>query len=86
MADSTYEQPLPVSRTRAAATAHPWKGRCLAAGMSNPEMAVAGLWTTPTDLARAGVELQKALIAAHLPRRGGGLLQPAGPTATGRQP
>jgi CubicO group peptidase (beta-lactamase class C family) len=62
MTDSTYEQPLPVSRTRAAATAHPWKGRPLPGRWHvYPEMAAAGLWTTPTDLARAGVELQKAL-------------------------
>jgi len=62
MANSTYEQPLPVSRTRAAATAHPWKGRPLPGRWHvYPEMAAAGLWTTPTDLARAGIELQKAL-------------------------
>jgi CubicO group peptidase (beta-lactamase class C family) len=60
MVDSTYEQPLPSGR--AAATAHPSKGRPLAGRWHvYPEMAAAGLWTTPSDLARAGIEVQRAL-------------------------
>jgi CubicO group peptidase (beta-lactamase class C family)/dienelactone hydrolase len=62
MSDSTYEQPLPAARSAAAATAHPWKGDPLPGRWHvYPEMAAAGLWTTPSDLARAGIEMQKAL-------------------------
>jgi dienelactone hydrolase/CubicO group peptidase (beta-lactamase class C family) len=62
MADSTYEQPLPASRTSAAASAHPWKGDALPGRWHvYPEMAAAGLWTTAADLARVGIEMQKAL-------------------------
>jgi len=62
MADSTYEQPLPPILAGRAATAHPWKGRPLPGRWHvYPEMAAAGLWTTPSDLARAGIEVQKAL-------------------------
>jgi CubicO group peptidase (beta-lactamase class C family) len=62
MADSTYEQPLPPPLAARAATAHPWKGRPLPGRWHvYPEMAAAGLWTTPSDLARAGMEVQRAL-------------------------
>lgn len=58
---STYEQPLPASFAAKAATAHnngvPIKGRW----HTYPEMAAAGLWTTPTDLALIAIELQKTL-------------------------
>ena len=58
---STYEQPLPASFAALAATAHndgqPIKGRW----HTYPEMAAAGLWTTPTDLAGIAIELQHAL-------------------------
>lgn len=58
MADSSYEQPLPP--TRAAMTANgtygdgkPVHGRW----HIYPEMAAAGLWTTPTDLAKFAIEI-----------------------------
>src|ERR1700683_4111506 len=58
MADSSYEQPLPPAR--AAATAwgtyadgKPVHGRWHV----YPEMAAAGLWTTPTDLAKFAIEV-----------------------------
>ncbi|HLL77257.1 MAG TPA: serine hydrolase [Pyrinomonadaceae bacterium] len=61
MKHSTYEQPLPPRLAAQAATAHragqPIKGRF----HTYPEMAAAGLWTTPTDLALLAVELQNAL-------------------------
>lgn len=61
MRHSTYEQPLPARLAAQAATAHragqPIKGRFHA----YPEMAAAGLWTTPSDLALLAVELQKSL-------------------------
>jgi len=62
MKHSTFEQPLPASRTKSAATAHPFKGQPLEGKWHvYPELAPDGLWTTPTDLARVGVELQRAL-------------------------
>lgn len=62
MADSTFEQPLPAAWTRRAATGHPYKGNPLP-GRHHvyPEMAAAGLWTTPANLAQAGVELMRAV-------------------------
>lgn len=62
MKHSTYEQPLPKTWHNSAATAHPYKNHPLDGKWHiYPEMAAAGLWTTPTDLARAGIELQLAL-------------------------
>ncbi|GAB4204073.1 MAG: hypothetical protein OHK0022_28890 [Roseiflexaceae bacterium] len=62
LADSTYAQPLPAELAGRAATAHPWKGIPLRGGHQiYPEMAAAGLWTTPADLAAIGVELMQAL-------------------------
>ena len=62
MKHSTYEQPLPPARAASAATAHPWKSRPLPGKWHlYPEIAAAGLWTTPSDLARVGVELQRTL-------------------------
>jgi CubicO group peptidase (beta-lactamase class C family) len=62
MPNSTYEQPLPVSREQQAARAHDRNG----ARMGDPwhvypEQAAAGLWTTPTDLAKLLIEVQKTL-------------------------
>jgi CubicO group peptidase (beta-lactamase class C family) len=62
MSNSTYEQPLPAAWQSRAAHAHnqagepgdaPWR--------VHPEHAAAGLWTTPTDLAKFAIELQQAL-------------------------
>lgn len=62
MEHSTYEQPLPNGWERSAATAHPYKNVPVNGKWHvYPEMAPAGLWTTPSDLARAGIELQLAL-------------------------
>jgi CubicO group peptidase (beta-lactamase class C family) len=62
LANSTYQQPLPSDWAARAATAHPWKSIPLR-GRHHvyPEMAAAGLWTTPSDLASIGVELLRAL-------------------------
>jgi CubicO group peptidase (beta-lactamase class C family) len=63
MKQSGYENPLPKSREAEAATAHvgnnsqPLKGRW----HIYPEMAAAGLWTTPSDLARYAIEVQRAV-------------------------
>ena len=59
--NSTYEQPLSSKRMRQAATGHPWGGNPLPGKWHiYPEMAAAGLWTTPSDLATIGIELQMA--------------------------
>jgi CubicO group peptidase (beta-lactamase class C family) len=60
MKDSTYEQPLPQKLENRAATGLlitgiPMEGKW----HTYPEMAAAGLWTTPEDLARFVVELLK---------------------------
>jgi CubicO group peptidase (beta-lactamase class C family) len=63
MSNSTFEQPLPAARQAQAARAHnrmgarkgdPWH--------VYPEQAAAGLWTTPTDLARFAIEVQLAVL------------------------
>ena len=60
--DSTYEQPLPAPLRKRAATAYPWKGNPVKGRFHTyPEMAAAGLWTTPADLARIGVALLRIL-------------------------
>ncbi len=57
---STYEQPLPHSKEQLAATAFPWKGQPVAGRFHvYPEMAAAGLWTNPSELARLVLEVQK---------------------------
>ncbi|HEX6163555.1 MAG TPA: serine hydrolase domain-containing protein [Vicinamibacterales bacterium] len=62
MINSTYEQPLPDALAAKAAHAHnqnglpsdsPWR--------IHPERAAAGLWTTPTDLAKFAIEVQQSL-------------------------
>jgi CubicO group peptidase (beta-lactamase class C family) len=61
MTASTFEQPLPPDRLARAATAHN-NGRKPLPGRWHiyPELAAAGLWTTPTDLARFIIGLQFA--------------------------
>ena len=61
MKQSTYDQPLPrLARPEAAAGIADGKA---VAGKRHvyPEMAAAGLWTTPSDLARFAIGLQKML-------------------------
>ncbi|HWQ09184.1 MAG TPA: serine hydrolase domain-containing protein [Holophaga sp.] len=65
--DSTYEQPLPAQLRRRAATAYPWKNNPVKGRFHTyPEMAAAGLWTTPADLARIGAGLQR-ILAGQVP-------------------
>src|SRR5262249_39700427 len=62
MRQSTYENPLPKSLEASAATAHRWNGDQVKGRWHvYPEMAAAGLWTTPSDLARYAIEVQRAL-------------------------
>ena len=61
MKHSTYQQPLPQVLAASAATAHR-KGRKLSGKWHiYPEMAAAGLWTTPSDLALFAIELQNTI-------------------------
>ncbi|MGD2295246.1 MAG: serine hydrolase domain-containing protein [Candidatus Aminicenantes bacterium] len=58
MALSTYEQPLSEERAAEAATGHRMNGKPIKGNWhAYPEMAAAGLWTTPTDLARFALEI-----------------------------
>jgi len=62
MTRSTYEQPLPPNRMAEAAMPYHPDGQAVPGGPHvYPEMAPAGLWTTPSDLARYAIEVQKAL-------------------------
>jgi CubicO group peptidase (beta-lactamase class C family) len=62
MTHSTYEQPLPAEWRAMAATPYEADGKPIAGGAHMyPEMAAAGLWTTPTDLARYLIEVQESL-------------------------
>ncbi len=65
MTNSTFEQLQPQSMTRMTATGH-WPDMSPLDGRwhTYPEMAAAGLWTTPSDLARLGIELQQATLAS----------------------
>ena len=73
MASSTYEQPLPQTRWLEAATAYGSDGEPVDGGWHvYPEQAAAGLWTTPTDLARWGLAILSAYDGAQ-----GGVLSPA---------
>jgi CubicO group peptidase (beta-lactamase class C family) len=62
MSHSTYEQPLPQAFQSFAATPYRSDGEPVKGGAHTyPEMAAAGLWTTPTDLARYTIEVEQSL-------------------------
>ncbi|HKD62011.1 MAG TPA: serine hydrolase [Terracidiphilus sp.] len=62
MTHSTYQQPLPPELEADAATPYRGDGKPVEGGAHTyPEMAAAGLWTTPTDLARYVIEVQRSL-------------------------
>lgn len=62
MTRSTYEQPLPEAMHASAATPYEADGKPVPGGAHTyPELAAAGLWTTPTDLARFCIEIQHSL-------------------------
>jgi CubicO group peptidase (beta-lactamase class C family) len=61
MTHSTFEQPLPHDWETIAATGHDVNGEPLKGRWHIfPQAAAAGLWTTPTDLARFAIELQES--------------------------
>ena len=62
MRRSTYENPLPASKHARAAKGYRASGRLIPGGWHvYPEMAAAGLWTTPSELARVAIEFGDAL-------------------------
>jgi len=63
MTSSTYSQPLPSDWRKKAATGYRATGREVDGKIHiYPEMAAAGLWTTPTDLAKFGIEMELSLL------------------------
>jgi len=59
MTRSGYDQPLTPERDRNAARAHNGRGAAMDTKWHvYPELAAAGLWTTPTDLAKFAIEVQ----------------------------
>ncbi|MFN2385904.1 MAG: serine hydrolase [Thermoanaerobaculia bacterium] len=81
MADSTYQQPLNPKQRSQAASGHDERGVVIQGRWHTyPEMAAAGLWTTPSDLGRFAIELQQSaagrsnrLLSAEMAR---GMLTP----------
>jgi CubicO group peptidase (beta-lactamase class C family) len=62
MSHSTYQQPLPESLLSNAAKPYNGDGTAVPGGSHTyPEMAAAGLWTTPSDLCRYIIEVQNSL-------------------------
>ena len=58
MADSSYEQPLPSARAALTASGTYADGKVVQGRWHiYPEMAAAGLWTTPTDLSKFAIEI-----------------------------
>ena len=58
MSDSSYEQPLPADRAAMTAGGTQMDGKPVHGKWHiYPEMAAAGLWTTPTDLAKFAIEI-----------------------------
>ncbi len=61
MRHSTFEQPLPQAYTALAASGHRPRGKPVAGRWHTyPELAAAGLWATPSDLARFAIELLRS--------------------------
>jgi CubicO group peptidase (beta-lactamase class C family) len=62
MSNSAFEQPLSPQRDKNAARAHGGDGKAMGAKWHvYPELAAAGLWTTPTDLAKFAIEVQRSV-------------------------
>jgi CubicO group peptidase (beta-lactamase class C family) len=61
MKDNFFEEPLPKKLTVRAARGHGQSGQKIRGNWHvYPEMAAGGLWTTPSDLARLVIELQRS--------------------------
>jgi CubicO group peptidase (beta-lactamase class C family) len=63
MTNSAYDQPLSAARDQHAARAHNGAGKAMDTKWHvYPELAAAGLWTTPTDLAKFAIDVQKTAL------------------------
>lgn len=63
MINSSYEQPLPQNFSAQAAKAYRMNGKLITGNWHiYPEMAAAGLWTTPTDLCRFALEIMSSYL------------------------
>jgi CubicO group peptidase (beta-lactamase class C family) len=61
MTASTYEQPLPAAMAARATVPYQRSGEPITGGAHTyPEMAAAGLWTTPSELAKVALDLEAA--------------------------
>ncbi len=68
MTASTYEQPLPKDRVSFAASGYYSDGKAVKGKWHiYPEMAAAGLWSTPSDLARCAISIQQAAVGKANP-------------------
>lgn len=68
MTQSTYEQPLPDNMAATTATGYEADGTEVKGRWHiYPEMAAAGLWTTPSDLARFAIGIQESLAGKSNP-------------------
>lgn len=77
MANSTFAQPLPAALLPRAALPHDAKGEPYKGGAyTYPELAAAGLWTTPSDLARFAIGVQRTAKGQQPPASGRVLLPP----------
>lgn len=61
MARSTFDQPLPASWRNVATPYRDYGGPVRGGAHTYPEMGPAGLWSTPTDLARFAIAIQNSL-------------------------
>jgi CubicO group peptidase (beta-lactamase class C family) len=64
MMHSSFQQPLPSALIHRAAAAHYAGGQAVPGKFRTPEMAVAGLWSTPSDLALYLVNTQRSYRGA----------------------
>src|ERR1700722_12493975 len=65
MSHSTYDEPLPLDLRDGAAHGHAANGDPVPGGFhAYPEMAAGGLWSTPSDLALAAIELQNEFVGS----------------------
>jgi len=68
MTHSHFHQPLPMQESSPAATPYLSTGEPVPGGPHTyPELAAAGLWTTPTDLARFALAMQDTLAGRAMP-------------------
>jgi CubicO group peptidase (beta-lactamase class C family) len=65
MMHSSFRQPLPPSLLRLAATPHLAGGARILEGLRTSEMAMAGLWSTPSDLAQYVISVQRTLSGSN---------------------